>query len=103
MIGLFITRIAINESSWEGSSSDPIAVSSPSHRLSEPVADWIRKRVFLSGPRGSAVNLVLKEYEPKNSMNQLPLHRRQPVLDSGDKEWKVKSCWKVLFHTPKPL
>ena len=39
----------------KGAVSAPIAVSSPSHRLSEPVADWSRRKVFLSDLCGSAV------------------------------------------------
>jgi len=39
----------------EAASRRQVAVSSPSHRLSEPVADWVRRKIFLSDLRGSAV------------------------------------------------
>jgi len=40
---------------------DPIAISSPSQRLSEPAADWIIRKNTLGALCGSAVNLVLME------------------------------------------
>jgi hypothetical protein len=39
----------------KGAVSDPIAVSSPSHRLSEPVADWSRRKISLCDLGVSAV------------------------------------------------
>jgi len=59
---LIIVAIAIKRvrsSSRRDGVSDPIAVSSPSQRLSEPAADWIRRNP-LSDLCGSAVSLVLK-------------------------------------------
>ncbi len=42
----------------EAASGRQVAVSSPSHRLSEPVADRSRRKIFLSDLRGSAVKRV---------------------------------------------
>ena len=67
--------------------------------IQSPPPDWIRRRIFLSDLRDSAVNLILKEGDTSQTVqwNQLPLHHIPPLLDGRVLSSKISSWHNGLF------